>query len=140
VQIRARLSTTITGSGTVQTEIRPSVASTTQLVQVIQPTGTNLHAVIDSVSLTGSAPAAVSVGTSSGSVLASNVNRKGAIFTNTSANTISFGLSGSTAVLNSGITLVPYGVWVMDQFTFTTGAITAIASVAASNLAVQELQ
>jgi hypothetical protein len=140
VQIRVRLSTTITGAGTVQTEIRPSVASTTQLVQVIQPTGTNLHAVIDLVPLTGSAPAAVSVGTSSGSVLASNVNRKGAVFTNTSTNTISFGLSGNAAVLNSGITLAPYGSWIMDDFTFTTGAITAIAGGAASNLSVQELQ
>ena len=138
--MRIRLSTPITGSGTVQVELRPATAATAQLVQVMQPIGTNLHAVIDNVSLTGNAPAAVSVGTSSGTVLASNTLRKGAIFTNTSANTISFGLSGSAAVLNSGITLTPYGVWIMDQFTFTTGAITAIASAAASNLAVQELQ
>lgn len=140
IQIRSRLSTAITGSGSVQMEIRPSNSDTAQLVQVIQPTGTNLHAVIDSISLTGNAPIAVAVGAASGAVLALNTSRKGAIFTNTSANTISFGLSGSAAVLNSGITLAPYGVWIMDQYTFTTGAITAIASAAASNLAVQELQ
>lgn len=140
IQIRVRLSTTITGSGSVQIEVRPATATTTQLVQVIQPTGTNLHAVIDSTPLTGSAPAAATVGIASGTVLAANTSRKGAIFTNTSANTISFGLNGNAAVLNSGITLIPYGVWIMDQFTFTTGAITAIASAAASNLAVQELQ
>jgi hypothetical protein len=139
-QVRIRLSTAITGSGNVKIEIRPATSSTAQLVQVIQPTGTNLHAVIDKVSLASAAPAAVAVGVASGSVLASNVNRKGAVFTNTSANTISFGLNGSAAVLNSGITLTPYGVWMMDEYTFTTGAITAIASAAASNLAVQELQ
>jgi hypothetical protein len=140
IQVRMRLSTAITGGGNVKIEIRPATSTTSQLVQVIQPTGTNLHAVVDKVSLSGNAPVAVAVGTSSGTVLASNVNRKGAVFTNTSTNTISFGLSGNAAVLNSGITLAPYGSWIMDDFTFTTGAITAIAGAAASNLSVQELQ
>ncbi len=140
LQVRMRLSTPITGSGTAQVEIRPSSQSSSQLVQVLQPIGTNLHSVVDKVSLTGNAPVAVSVGVTSGSVLSSNANRKGAVFTNTSVNTISFGLSGAAAVLNSGITLAPYGSWIMDDYTFTTGAITAIASGAASNLSVQELQ
>lgn len=87
--------------------------------------------------LTPSAPAAVSVGVASGAALAANANRKGATFINTSTATISFGLA-ATAVLNSGITLAPNGVWVMDEFTFTVGAINAIAGSAASNLAVQE--
>lgn len=140
LNVRIRLSTIITGSGSVQAEIRPSSISATHVVQVLQPNGTNLHTVVDSVSLTGNAPVAISVGVSSGTVLASNVLRKGAVFTNTSSNTISFGLSGNAAVLNSGITLAPYGSWIMDDYTYTTGAITAIASGAASNLSVQELQ
>lgn len=140
IQVRMRLGTPITGSGTVLAEIRPSLVSGTQYVQVLQPTGTNLHTVVDSVSLVGNVPVAVSVGITSGSVLASNLLRKGAVFTNTSSNTISFGLSGNAAVLYSGITLAPYGTWIMDDFTFTTDAITAIASGATSNLSVQELQ
>ena len=140
LNVRIRLSTPITGSGSVQAEIRPSGISATHIVQVLQPTGTNLHTVVDNVSLTGNAPAAVSVGITSTSVLAANASRNGAVFTNTSSHTISFGLSGNAAVLNSGITLSPNGTWVMDKFTFTTGAITAIASAASSNLAVQEFQ
>lgn len=89
-------------------------------------------------SLTASSPTAASVTTSSGAAVAANASRKGLILTNTSTTEkISFGI-GAAAVLNSGITLTPYGVWVMDAYTFTTAAINAIAS-AAANLAIQEL-
>lgn len=88
--------------------------------------------------LTASSPTFATVGVASAQVVASNASRKGLILTNTSANTISLGI-GSTAVLNSGITLYPGGVWVMDEYNFATGAIDAIASAAASNLAIQEL-
>ncbi len=91
-------------------------------------------------SITGNAPTAVSVGVTSTSVLASNTSRKGLVVVNTSANIISLGLDGAAAVLNSGITLVPYGVWVMDDMTYSQGAIHAIASGASSNLSVQEMQ
>ena len=89
------------------------------------------------VPLTASSPTAATVGTSSGSAVASNANRKGLVLTNTSNNTISFGI-GAAAVLNSGITLVPGGTWVMDEYTFSTGTINAIASAVSSNLAIQE--
>lgn len=144
IQTRARLSTAITGSGTVVVEIRPTLTASNNASTVFQPTGTNLHTVVDSGTVTittstsGSAPTAASVGVASAQVLAANSSRKGAVFTNTSANTISIGVSGNAAVLNSGITLTPGGIWVMDQYTFTTGAITAIASGASSNLAIQE--
>lgn len=80
---------------------------------------------------------AVSIAATSTSAVASNASRKGLVLTNTSTHNISLGL-GVAAVLNSGITLYPGGVWVMDEYTYTTGAINAIASVASSNLAVQE--
>ena len=140
IEVRMRLSTPITGAGSVQVMIRPSSVAGTQFVQVLQSTGTNLHTVVDKVALTGQAPTAISVGVTSGTVLVANALRKGATFTNTSTNTISFGLDGNAAVLNSGITLAPYGSWIMDDYTFTTGLIKAIASGAASNLSVQELQ
>jgi hypothetical protein len=87
--------------------------------------------------LTPSAPTLVSVGVASAVAVAANAARKGLVLTNTSNKNISFGV-GAAAVLNSGITLTPNGVWVMDEFTFTTSAINAIAGGAASNLAVQE--
>lgn len=87
--------------------------------------------------LTASSPTAASVGVASAQAVASNANRKGLVLTNTSANTISLGLA-ATAVLNSGITLPPGSVFVMDEFTFATGAVNAIASGASSNMAIQE--
>lgn len=89
--------------------------------------------------LTGAAPTAVSVGITSGSVIAANASRRGLVLTNTSVGIISFNIVGGSAVLRSGITLYPGGHWEMDSFTFTTNAIDGIASVAACNLAIQEL-
>lgn len=88
--------------------------------------------------LTPAAPASGSAGTSSGLVLASNTDRKGLTIINLSSSIISFGLGGNAAVLNAGITLLPYGVWTMDEYTFNTGAINAIASAAASSISIQE--
>jgi hypothetical protein len=87
--------------------------------------------------LTASAPNTTSVGVGSGQVVAANANRKGLVLTNLSVNNISFGI-GVNAVIGNGITLTPNGVWEMDQFTFSTAAINAIASGASSNLAIQE--
>lgn len=88
-------------------------------------------------SLTAASPTAATVGIASAQAVASNVSRKGLTLINTSINTISFGI-GVAAVLNSGHTLYPGGNWVLDQYTFTTGAINAIASAASSNLSIQE--
>ena len=108
---------------------------------LIEPDSNNrLPVTANPAAATGNSPTFVSVGVSSTSVLGANSSRKGAVFTNTSANTISFATESAAAVLNSGITLPPWGVWEMDGFTFTTGAIHAIASAASSNLAVAEFQ
>lgn len=81
-------------------------------------------------------PATYSVTSSSGQAVASNTNRKGLVIINLGAVNVSFGC-GTTAALNSGITLTPNGTWVMDQFTFTTLAINAICSTT-STLSIQE--
>ncbi len=88
-------------------------------------------------SLTGSAPTSSSVAATSGSALASNSSRKGAYFKNVSNAVISLGV-GQTAVLNDGITLYPGDAWMMDEFSFSTAQINAIAGVASSDLAIQE--
>ena len=88
--------------------------------------------------LSAASPTSASVGIASAQILAVNLNRKGLSLINSSGeNTISFGL-GVPAVLYKGITLFPNGVWEMDDLTFSTGAINAIASAAASNLSIQE--
>jgi hypothetical protein len=89
--------------------------------------------------LTSNSPTAASVGITSAQAVASNANRKGLVLTNTSSANISLGF-GAAAVLNSGITLYPGGTFNMDEYSFTTAAINAIASVAASNLGIQEWQ
>jgi hypothetical protein len=85
-----------------------------------------------------SSPTGVSVGATTTPVLAANPNRTGLTLVNTSPNTISISFDVNPAVLNSGITLVPNGMFVMDEFTFTTQAVNAIASLGSSNLSVQE--
>ena len=93
--------------------------------------------VTSKTALTPSAPAAASVGVASAEAVAANANRKGLILTNTSQATISLGFAAA-AVLSSGVTLFPGGIFKMDEYTLTTGAINAIAGAAASNLAIQE--
>jgi len=98
-----------------------------------------LTGVITKIPLTASAPTATSVGIVSAQAVAANAARKGLLLVNTSVNYISIGI-GSAAVLYSGITLNPLGgtFW-MDEYSFSTAVINAIASGAASNLAVQEM-
>lgn len=87
--------------------------------------------------LAPASPTAATVGVTSAQAVASNSSRKGLVLVNTSANIISLGF-GAAAVLNSGITLYPGGTFCMDEYSFDTGAVNAIASVASSNLAIQE--
>lgn len=88
--------------------------------------------------LTASAPTFATVGTSSAQAVAANASRKGLVLINTSSNVISLGIGASPAVLNSGITLVPYGVYVADEYEYFTSAVNAIASAVSSNLSIQE--
>ena len=88
--------------------------------------------------LVAESPTSASVGVASGQLLAANTSRMGLTLVNTSVNTISIGI-GATAVLNSGITLnASGGTWVMDEVTFSTAAINAIAGAASSNIAIQQ--
>ena len=88
--------------------------------------------------LTGSSPTYATVGVTSSQVIVSNSSRKGLVLVNLSTNNISFGIGSNPAVVGSGITLTPNGVWVMDEYTFTTSAINGIATGAGSNLAINE--
>lgn len=124
-----------TNTATVKAASTPAVSTDTALVVALSPNA--LSVVSTKTPLTDSSPTVSIVAATSGQALASNVNRKGLVLTNVSINKISLGL-GSAAVLNSGITLYPGGTWEMSEYTFTTAAINAIASVASSNLGIQE--
>lgn len=88
--------------------------------------------------LTPSSPTAVSIGVTSTAAVSANTSRKGLHLVNTSDSYISIAF-GATAVLNSGITLNPQGgAYWMDEYSFDTGAVNAIASGANANLAIQE--
>lgn len=84
--------------------------------------------------LTAAAPTVSSVGTASGQILASATYKRVELV-NTSTSTISIGI-GSAAVLNSGMTLIGTGSSATIDGPFTA-AVNAIASAAASNLAIQ---
>ena len=87
--------------------------------------------------LTASAPTTASVGVTSAQAVASNTNRKGLAIVNLSINTVSLGISAA-AVLNNGISLTQNGVYVMDEYLFSTGAINAIAAGPSSTISIQE--
>jgi len=88
-------------------------------------------------SLSASLPTFATVGIASGLALAANVTRAGLSLINTSNSRMSLAF-GSPAVLNSGIVLLPSQSWQMNEYSFTTQAVFAIAAVAGSNLAIQE--
>lgn len=116
------------------TRLKP--ADTLAKVSVVD---TITNPVSSKTAITASAPTASSVGVASAQAVASNSNRKGLVLTNTSANYISLAFGANAAVLYSGITLNPGGgVFVMDEYLYTTAAVNAIASGAASNLGIQE--
>ena len=85
------------------------------------------------------APTTASVGVASAAAVAQNKNRRGLILTNLSANVITLGI-GQAAVLNSGIALIANAQWIMEGFSFSQDTINAIATGAASNLAIQEFE
>lgn len=104
--------------------------------------GTALSNTTDSIDTNHyqSAPSqtAISVGTSSTSVLAANSNRKKVILCNDSANIIYISFNGAAA-LNTGLRLnANGGTYIGDGGCIETGAITAISGTASSNLLVIE--
>lgn len=124
---------TTNAAGTLSAKLRGIVA----ILSSVWDSTNSLLKVSTKFALTASAPTFATVGTSSASAVAANASRKGLTLVNTSANRISLGF-GATAVLDRGITLYPGGSFFMDEYSYSTAAINAIASAAASNLAVQE--
>lgn len=84
-------------------------------------------------------PANVLIGLTSSQVVAFNGARAGLALVNISTSTVYLGLDGNNAILNAGIALLPSGgTWAMDDYTFSTGRVNAIAHSDNNILAVQE--
>lgn len=101
-------------------------------VRIIYTTGEETH--------TASTPVSVAVGTTSVPLVAANVNRKGLLITVvTQNNRVSLGFD-TPALLDRGVMLIggKTDVFEMNEFTFTTAAINAIASNGNTIVAVQE--
>jgi hypothetical protein len=129
---------TQSGTWTVQQGTPPwSVSQSGAWSVSVTGTATISGTVSTKTDLTPSSPTSVSVGVASASAVAANATRKGLVLINLSSARISFGF-GSTAVLDSGITLYPGDSYSMDEYSFDLGVVNAIASAAASSLAVQE--
>jgi len=88
--------------------------------------------------ITGSAPATSSVGVADQALVSQNFSRKGLILTNTHATQRVSLAFGATAVLDSGITIMPGQQWKMDEYSYSNSAIRAIASGAATVVSIQE--
>jgi len=86
-----------------------------------------------------SAPITASVGTTSTLILAANSARLGLYLSNTSLQQISLGFNGNAAAYQYGITLFPGEKFWMDEYSFSTGAIYAITTGAATYIGVQEI-
>lgn len=130
--INMRLRATSFTSGTVNIAFDASLAQQTAFSAQL-----GIWQVNTKTPITPASPAVVSVGVATTVVVAANTNRKGLVLTNTSVNKISLAF-GVSAVSNSGIVLYPGGTYEMDEYMFTTSAVNAIATVAASALSVQE--
>lgn len=87
--------------------------------------------------LTPQSPTVASVGLVSASVVVDEILRTGLTLRNLSNARISLGF-GAAAVLDSGVTLYPRDVFQMGEYDFDKGAVNAIASAAASPLAIQQ--
>jgi len=101
----------------------------------------NVALLVESDKLTSwSAPTAASVGVASAEAVPAKTGRRYLLLKNTSANTISLAFD-QAAVLSSGITLQAGEAYEMSAAAgnLTDSQVRAIASVAASNLAIQEV-
>lgn len=89
--------------------------------------------------INASPPSNVLVGSSSGQIIAENINRQGLVLVNLSSSTVYLGLDANTAVLNAGIVLMPNGgAWVMDEYNYNNRQVTGIAHSANNIVTIQE--
>lgn len=133
---------TAMGGALVQVKVSPSGA--VQVGGAVTVSGTvdaSGSLVSTKTALAAQAPAVATVGVASGAALVANANRKGSCFRNlsTSGQRISLGIN-NTAILDSGVTLFPGDAAYMDEYSFSTAVINAIASAAGAKLAIQEYQ
>jgi hypothetical protein len=86
------------------------------------------------------APTFATVGTTSSEIIAANIDRKGLVLVNDSTK-ICYLAFGDTAVIGRGIRLnANGGSFTMQESTFTTQSVNAIATYINSNMTIQEFE
>lgn len=98
--------------------------------------GGSVQPVSTKTPLTAASPTFATVTGTSAQVIASDTTRKSLVLINLSSDNISFGVN-TPAVVGSGITITPNGVWESDEYSYVTGQIQAISSGTSSQLAIQ---
>ncbi len=89
--------------------------------------------------ITGLAPTSIDVDSTSKTVVAQNYSRVGLVLMNLASGTVYIAFGTNSAVVGSGITLLPSGgSWSMDEYSYTKDDINAIAHSDNSQLAIQE--
>lgn len=137
--VNANLVTATATLNSIDNGIPVSLGQTTMAgsMPVVFASDQNITVTPVKVFLTASSGTFATVGLASAQAVAANLNRGGLILTNTSAAIIYIEI-GVTAVVGSGIPIYPGGSWTMDAYNYTSAAINAIATLASSNLAIQE--
>jgi len=131
------------GSGNLQSVLTDTLGN--QAVLVKDTSGNSINSqsgalnVNTKTPLVYSTPTTASVGTTSTLILAANSARLGLYLSNTSLQQISLGFDGHAAAYQYGITLFPGEKFWMDEYSFSTGAIYAITTGAATYIGVQEI-
>ena len=88
--------------------------------------------------LTPEPPATFTVGTSSQLAVPANTDRVGLILVNLSPSVNVYLGLGHPAELNSGVTLLPFIAWRLDDFTFFVDDVYAISDQDGINISIQE--
>ena len=89
--------------------------------------------------INASPPTNVLIGVTDTQAVAENNSRLGLVVTNLSSSTVYLALMGMRSTLNAGIVLLPNGgAWQMDEWTWNTSQVNAIAHSASNILSVQE--
>lgn len=140
--VSGTVTATPTGTQTVSGTVTATPTGTYTVSGTVTATPTGTYTISGGVNtktaLTLSAPTQTVLATASATVVASNGNRRGLVLVNVSTTSMSFA-AGTTALLNNGITLPPFGVWEMDEYTYSIAQVNGIAATTSSAVAVQEL-
>jgi hypothetical protein len=127
------------GTNTAPVKAASTAAAATDPALVVSISPNSTANVSTKTSLVYSSPQTATVNTTSTVILAANSARLGLYLSNTSGQMISLAFNGQTAAYQYGITLFPGEKFYMDEYSFTTGAVSAITTGSTTYIGIQEI-